>query len=111
MIRAIWNDTILAEAERTIVVEGNHYFAPDSVRTDLLASSKLHTPCFWKGLASYYNLNLDGNVYKNAAWHYPHPFIWARFVRGRVAFSPNVRIEVDSLAAVRMSCPLPNHRS
>lgn len=96
MIRAIWNDTIIAEAEKTLVVEGNHYFPPDSVRPGLLTPSRLHTPCLWKGLASYYHLNADENTYKNAAWYYPHPFIWARWLRNHVAFSPSVRIEVDS---------------
>ncbi len=87
MIRAIWNDMVLAESPRTLVVEGNYYFPPDSVRMELLTPSRLLTPCFWKGLASYYHLNLDGDTYKDAAWSYPHPFIWVRWLRNYVAFS------------------------
>lgn len=95
MIRAIWNDTVLAEAEKTLVVEGSHYFPPDSVRREHLSASRLKTPCFWKGLASYCNVDLDGNTYRDAAWYYPHPFIWVRWLRNYVAFSHSVRIEQD----------------
>jgi len=95
MIREIWDDTILAQAQSTRFVEGNHYFPPESVRLEFLTPSRLHTSCFWKGLASHYHLNLDENTYKDAAWYYPHPFIWVRWMRDYVAFAPSVRIEED----------------
>ena len=52
-MKAIWNDTIIAESDDTVVVEGNHYFPADSVRADLLAPSAKTTVCPWKGTASY----------------------------------------------------------
>lgn len=92
MIRAIWNGTVLAEAESTRVVEGNHYFPLDSVNQDLLQKSRFHTVCYWKGLASYYHLSVNGEQVKNFAWYYPHPPIWIRGIRDHVAFLPVVRI-------------------
>ena len=92
MIRAVWNDTALAEADATRVVEGNHYFPPDAVNQNLLETSRLRTPCYWKGLASYYHLNVDGEQVKNVAWFYPHPPIWIRGIRDHVAFSPVIQI-------------------
>lgn len=98
MTRAIWNGTVLAEADKTLIVEGNHYFPPDSINRAYLSESRLKTPCFWKGLASYYDLSLDGNTCRDAAWYYPHPFIWARRLRNYVAFSYIVRIEQGAVS-------------
>ena len=68
-MKAIWKDTVLAESDDTIVVEGNHYFPPDSVKRDYLQKSEYTTTCPWKGKASYYDLNVDGEVNENAAWY------------------------------------------
>ena len=72
-MKAIWNDEVIAESNDTIVVENNHYFPKDSVKAEYLETTDTHTTCPWKGLASYYNLNVNGKQNKDAAWYYPEP--------------------------------------
>lgn len=93
MIRATLNGTVLAEAAKTVRVEGNHYFPPETVQTQYLRKTHLHTLCYWKGLASYYSAETDGLTARNVAWYYPHPSPLARKIRNHVAFGPKVMIE------------------
>lgn len=48
-MRAVWNDAVLAESDDTVVVEGNHYFPPESVNWEYLEPSDHHTTCPSKG--------------------------------------------------------------
>ena len=91
-MKATWNDTTLAESDETIVVEGNHYFPPDSLAAEHLRPSDTHTVCGWKGTASYYDVVVDGKVNGDAAWYYPEPKDAARNIRGYVAFWKGVRV-------------------
>ena len=91
-VRASWNGTVLAESDRTVVVEGNHYFPPEDVRTDLLESSDTHTTCPWKGVASYHSVVVDGERNADAAWYYPEPKEAASEIAGRVAFWHGVEV-------------------
>lgn len=93
MARATWNGVILAESERTEIVEGNHYFPPDSVRRDQLRPSDTHTVCGWKGTASYYDVMVGEQINKDAAWYYPTPLPAAHQIAGYVAFWKGVRVE------------------
>jgi uncharacterized protein (DUF427 family) len=93
MMRAIWNGQVLAETERTKVVEGNHYFPPESLNPEYFTKSRTKTLCPWKGLASYYTVVVDGNVNSDAAWYYPHPFPLARRIKNHVAFWNGVTVE------------------
>ena len=86
MARAIWKGAVLAESDRTIVVEGNHYFPPDAVRRDHFRPSETHTVCGWKGTASYYDVVVGGEVNKDAAWYYPTPKAAAKEITDYVAF-------------------------
>jgi uncharacterized protein (DUF427 family) len=86
MPKAIWNGAVIAESEDTVKVEGNHYFPLDSVKREYLVESDTHTVCPWKGVASYYTLEVNLERNADAAWHYPHPTPLARKIRGRVAF-------------------------
>jgi uncharacterized protein (DUF427 family) len=72
-MKATWNNKIIAVSDETIYIEGNQYFPRESVNIDLLEDSDTHTTCFWKGEASYYNVVVDGEVNKDAAWYYPKP--------------------------------------
>ena len=92
-MRAVWQNTILAESDDTVVVEGNHYFPPDSIRGEYFRPSVTHTTCPWKGLASYYDIVVDGEVNKDAAWYYPAPKDAAEQIKGRVAFWKGVGVE------------------
>ena len=92
MATATWNGTKLAEAEDYELVEGNVYFAPNDVRTDLLRPSDKTSKCFWKGMAHYYDVVADGEVNSNAAWYYPEPKKAAESIRGRVAFWKGVEV-------------------
>lgn len=92
-MKAIWNGAVLAESDETIVVEGNHYFPPDSVDPETLKASSHHTTCPWKGQASYYDVVVDGQVNRDAAWYYPAPKPAAQQIQDYVAFWRGVRVE------------------
>ena len=93
MARATWNEEVIAESDVTVVVEGNHYFPPDSIRWDHLSSSASHTTCPWKGVASYYHVEAAGERIEDAAWTYPEPKPAASEIKGHVAFWKDVRVE------------------
>lgn len=93
MAKAVWNGVVLAESDQTIVVEGNHYFPPDAIHPEYFRSSDQHTTCPWKGQASYYNVEVDGQTNANAAWFYPAPKDAAQQITGYVAFWKGVRVE------------------
>ncbi len=91
-VRAIWNGAILAESDRTVVVEGNHYFPPDSVGREHLEPSERHTVCPWKGRANYYDVVVEGRRNAAAAWHYPDPSAKASRIKDHVAFAGGVEV-------------------
>jgi uncharacterized protein (DUF427 family) len=95
-MQAIWNGTVIAESDDTVVVEGNHYFPIESVDPTVLQPSSHHTICPWKGVASYYGVAVDGEVNRNAAWYYPKPTAPARKVANRVAFWKGVKVRPAS---------------
>ena len=92
MPKAIWNDLVIADSADTVVVEGNHYFPRSALREDVLRDSETHTVCGWKGTASYYSLENDGQRSADAVWYYPEPKPEAEQVRDRVAFWKDVRV-------------------
>ncbi len=92
MPKAIWNGTVLAESDDTIVVEGNHYFPPDSINRELLTDSPTHTRCPWKGEASYFSIQVDGQSNQDAAWYYPDPSKAASNIKDYVAFWRGVEV-------------------
>lgn len=91
-MRAIWNDTVIAESDDIVEVEGNAYFPASSVRQDLLSSSETTSVCPWKGTASYYSITVDGAENKDAAWTYPAPKEAAAQIKDRVAFWRGVTV-------------------
>lgn len=93
MPKAVWNETVIAESDDTVVVEGNHYFPPEAVNRELLRDSERHTVCGWKGTASYYDVVVDGQTNAAAAWYYPETKPEAAHIVGRVAFWRGVRVE------------------
>lgn len=93
MPKAIWNGRVIAESDDILVVEGYHYFPEDAVETSLLRRSRTKTLCLWKGLCSYYSLEVDGATNTDAAFHYAHPTPLARRIKGRIAFWKDVRVE------------------
>ena len=92
MPKAVWNDTVIAESDQTIKVEGNDYFPPTSVRREYLTDSQTHTTCHWKGLASYYDIVVDGKVNRDGAWYYPDPSQEAAQIKDYVAFWHGVKV-------------------
>jgi len=94
MPKAIWNGAVLAESDHCEVVEGNQYFPPDSVKRDYFKVSETHTVCSWKGTASYYDIVVDGQTNKDAAWYYPAPKDAARQIKDHVAFWRGVKVEL-----------------
>lgn len=92
-MKAIWNDKVIAESNETMVVEGNHYFPRNSVSKEYLKDSSTHTTCPWKGLASYFSLEVDGKENKDAAWYYPEPKPAAENIKDYIAFWKGVSIQ------------------
>jgi uncharacterized protein (DUF427 family) len=93
MPRATWNGVVLAESDDTVVVEGNHYFPRESLNLEYFDKSPAHTMCPWKGVASYYDVVVDGRVNEGAAWYYPTPSAAAADIKDRVAFWRGVSVE------------------
>ncbi len=94
-MKAIWNGQIIAESNETRQVEGNEYFPAESVNRDYLKESSTHTNCAWKGTASYYHLEVDGKLNKDAAWYYPEPSKAAAEIKNRIAFWKGVEVKTD----------------
>lgn len=91
-MKAVWKGVTLAESDQTIVVENNHYFPPGSVKMEYLKESKTHTTCPWKGIASYYDLQVNGEKNPDAAWFYPNPSEAAHKIKDFIAFWKGVKI-------------------
>lgn len=91
-MKAIWNNEVIAESNDTVVVEGNHYFPMNSVNEDYLEKSSTSTRCPWKGEASYYSLNVNGEINKDAVWYYAQPSELAKQVKDKVAFWKGVKV-------------------
>lgn len=92
-MKAVWNGTTLAESDKTVVVEGNHYFPPDTIKRQYFQETPTHTLCGWKGLASYYSVVVDGKQNPDAAWFYPDPKPEAAEIKDYVAFWKGVKVE------------------
>lgn len=86
MKRAEWKGVVLAESDDIVMVEGNAYFPPDSLKREHFRPSQTNTVCGWKGTASYFDVVVGDSVNKDAAWYYPTPKDAAKQVEGRVAF-------------------------
>lgn len=93
MAKATWNGIVLAESDNTVMVEGNHYFPRDSINLEYFKDSSQNTVCPWKGVASYFDVEVDGKVNRNAAWYYPTPSDAAQQIKDHVAFWHGVRVE------------------
>jgi len=95
VVKAIWNGSVLAESDQTIIVEGNHYFPPSSIFEEYFLDSQSHSVCSWKGMASYYNIQVDGKTNHNAAWYYPVPQPAAEQIAGYIAFWHGVEVRQE----------------
>jgi uncharacterized protein (DUF427 family) len=91
-MKAIWNGHTIAESDDTVVVEGNHYFPPESVKKDYLVFSNHRTGCPWKGQAYYHSLMVDGEMNPDAVWYYPEPTEAAAEIKDRMAFWKGVKV-------------------
>ena len=93
MPKATWKGRVIAASDRCEVVEGNQYFPPDAVSRECFSPSDTRSTCGWKGVASYYNVVVDGEVNRDAAWFYPDPKPAAKNIAGYIAFWKGVRVE------------------
>lgn len=94
-MKAIWNGVVVAESHKTVIIEGNHYFPPDSVRSEYLVDSQTHTTCPWKGVASYKSLQISGAKNIDAVWYYPEPKDASKQIKGYFAFWKGVEIQEE----------------
>jgi len=91
-MKAIWNATVIAESDDTVVVEGNHYFPRTSIKPEFLKPSETTSVCPWKGTANYYTLEVGGSTNPDAVWYYAEPRDAAKEIRGRLAFWKGVTV-------------------
>ena len=91
-MKATWENTIIAESDRTIVIEGNHYFPPNSIKREYFSPTDTHTTCPWKGIANYYTVQIGGQSNVDAAWYYPEPKAAAQSIKDYVAFWRGVKV-------------------
>lgn len=91
-MKAVWNNSVIAESDDTVMVEGNHYFPLSSVNPAFLKPSATTTVCSWKGTANYYTLDVNGSSNTDAVWYYAEPKDAAKQIRGRVAFWKGVLV-------------------
>ena len=92
-MKAIWQDTVIAESPDTVQVEGNHYFPMSALKREFVVDSATHTTCSWKGVASYFTIRVGSAENKDAAWYYPTPKKGAEEVQDRVAFWKGVKVQ------------------
>ncbi len=93
MAKAKWNGVVIAEGDNIQIVEGNVYFPPDALKKEYYRESDTHSTCPWKGLASYYHIEVNGEVNEDAAWYYPEPRDAAKHIKDHVAFWKGVKVE------------------
>ena len=91
-MKATWNGKVIAESNETRVIEGNHYFPPNSINKEYFKDSKTTSVCPWKGTASYYSLEVDGKTNEDAAWYYPEVSQLAKAIEGYIAFWKGVEV-------------------
>ena len=92
MPKAIWNNTVIAESTHTVMVEGNHYFPPESIKQEYFVEAQMTSRCIWKGKAAYYDIKVGKQTNRGAAWYYPQPWILALNIKDHVAFWNGVKI-------------------
>lgn len=92
-MKAIWGNQIIAESDKTIEIEDNQYFPPDSIKKEYFLASDRHSTCPWKGEASYYHVKVGEEVNENAAWYYPEPKDAAKEIKGYIAFWKGVKVK------------------
>jgi uncharacterized protein (DUF427 family) len=104
-VEATWNGVVLASSDRTILVEGNHYFPPEDVADQYLEKSRTTTHCSWKGDASYYSVVVDHERNDDAAWYYPEPFEIASDIQNFVAFWNGVEVSGSNADTQELLAP------
>ena len=91
-MKASWKNTIIAESDDTVLLEGNYYFPETSLKREFIIFSNHKSSCPWKGQASYYSVKVGGEVNTDAVWYYADPKPEAASIRGRVAFWKGVEV-------------------
>ncbi len=93
MKQAIWNGVVIAESDQTVNIEGNDYFPPSAIKNEYFEQNETHSVCPWKGTASYYNVVVNGETNKDAAWYYPETSELAKNIKGYIAFWKGVTVQ------------------
>jgi len=91
-MKAIWKNTVIAQSDDIVMVEGNHYFPASALNRDFVQFSNHRSSCAWKGQAHYYSLMVDGDLNPDCVWYYPDPKPEAASIRDRVAFWKGVQV-------------------
>ncbi len=92
-MKATWNNRVIAESDETVIVESNHYFPRSAIKSEFFKTSPTHSTCPWKGEASYFSIEVDGKINKDAAWYYPEPKAEAAHIKDRIAFWKGVKVQ------------------
>lgn len=93
MVKAIWRNKVIAESDNYEILDSNYYFPPESLNKEYIVESNMQTTCPYKGLASYYDVVVDGEVNKDAAWYYPDPKPIVKKIKNYIAFWKGIEIK------------------
>ena len=97
----------VAETERPrVLFETNHpvryYLSRLDVRLDLLAPTDKRTGCAYKGYASYFSAETNGQVHENIAWSYVFPFAECAKIANYISFyNESVDVYIDGVLQER----------
>ncbi len=94
-MQAVWNDVVIAQSDKTVLVEGNHYFPADSIKAEYFLKTEMTSLCGWKGMANYYSVTVNGKTNRDCAWYYAQPNDAAMKIKGMVAFWNGVVVRQD----------------
>ena len=94
-MKAILNGITIAQSDDTLTIEGNHYFPLESVDPTVLRARRMKSPCPWKGVASYFDVEVQGVRARQAAWTYRHTYPWIRKIKGSIAFWNGIEVLPD----------------
>ena len=93
MVKAVWKNKVIAETNNYEIIENNYYFPQETVNKKFIKPSETHTTCPLKGIASYYDIEIDGEINRDAAWYYPDPKPAAKKIKNYIAFWKGVVIK------------------
>ena len=105
------NGVKVADSDRPVLLEETglptrYYLPREDVRMELLRASNQESVCPFKGQASYWSVEADGEVYDGLVWTYESPIPQAEGITGLLCFyNERVDLTVDGEERGRPQTP------